>query len=330
MLNHEYDRSLKFSLKGLGDKSPRKSKEYGKKSSNKKYGKKKGNETSIIVGNDAYQSIASLSPVAGDFIDDVSAANEAAVSKNRNVEVTTTNATKASRTIKIKSSKSHGLNNREESGTNSGGSKATQGPELVIHFGDEVEMQPVLQDLKVQASKGVKNCLHQMGPKLRGKESHVIKLKNAHPELFNVSSKLTGGEFGDGYESFSPKTTYSILGKWGTEDSASARSGSEVPASTKDRQPFLKFKIPNNSNNGNQNVPSNFSTGTQNALPLPGKEEITYTRGKGGTVEEVLEGTLVVSIALDDGKTKTFRSREARNLFRLRSRNIDLDPRNRC
>ncbi|KAK4384237.1 hypothetical protein Sango_2735200 [Sesamum angolense] len=152
------------------------------------------------------------------------------------------------------------------------------------------------------------------GPKLREKDSHLIKFKNANSELSNISSKLTVGEFVDGYESVSPKNTYSILGKEGTEDTASVRSGYEVPvsrrtkyssmkpaedspisgdliddnssmpsisqASTKDRKPFLKFKIPKNSNNGNQNVPSNVSTGTQNPLPLPGKEEITYTRGQ--------------------------------------------------
>ncbi|XP_020553450.1 uncharacterized protein LOC105173340 isoform X2 [Sesamum indicum] len=379
ILKNEYSRSLKFSLKGLGDKSPRKSKEHGKKSSNKKYGKKKGNETSIIGGIDAYQSIggnadgpfgyntgdikneemqfsgelASLSPVAGDLTEGVSAANEAAVSKHKNVdEVTTTNVTKASRTIKIKSSKSHGLNTREETGTNNGGPKTTQGPKLVIHLGgrsrnatspprsegssfkrgQELPSSNGAEDTsqlkhpeyidrpdtgsKFGDSKGHKidHTDQKKGPKLREKDSHLIKFKNANSELSIISSKLTGGEFADGYESVSPKNTYSILGKRGTEDSASVRSGSEVPvsrrtkyssvkpaedspisgdliddnssipsisqASTKDRKPFLKFKIPKNSNNGNQNVPSSFSNVTQNPLPLPGKEEITYTRGQ--------------------------------------------------
>ncbi|KAL0289756.1 UNVERIFIED_CONTAM: hypothetical protein Sangu_2603800 [Sesamum angustifolium] len=355
ILKNEYGRSLKFSLKGLGDKSPRKSKEYGKKSSNKKYGKKKGNETSIIGGTDAYQSIggntdgpfgyntgdikneemqfsgepASLSPVAGDLTDGVSAANEAVVSKHKNVdEVTTTNVTKASRTIKIKSSKSHSLTNREESGTNSGGARTTQGPKLVIHLGgrsknatspprsegssfkrgqelpssnvgaeDTSQLKhPEYIDRpdtgsKFGDSKGHKidHTDQKKGPKLREKDSHLIKFKNANSELSNISSKLTGGEFVDGsgsevpvsrrtkYSSMKPAEDSPISGDL-IDDNSSMPSISQ--ASTKDRKPFLKFKIPKNSNNGNQNVPSNFSTGTQNPLPLPGKEEITYTRGQ--------------------------------------------------
>ncbi|KAL0373266.1 UNVERIFIED_CONTAM: hypothetical protein Sradi_3242300 [Sesamum radiatum] len=429
MLKNEYGRSLKFSLKGLGDKSPRKSKEYGKKSSNKKYGKKKGNETSftIIGGTDAYQSIggntdgpfgyntgdvkneemqfsgepASLSPVAGDLTDGVSAANEGAISKHKNVdEVTTTNVTKASRTIKIKSSQSHGLTNREETGTNSGGPKTTQGPKLVIHLGgrgrnattpprsegssfkrsqelpslngveDTSQLKhPEYIDRPDTGSKFGDSKGHKIdhtdqikGAKLRQKDSHLIKFKNANSELSNISSKLTGGEFVDGrrskYSSMKPAEDSPISGDL-IDDNSSIPSISQ--ASTKDRKPFLKFKIPKNSNNGNQNVPSNFSTGTQNPLPLPGKEEITYTRGQRskrrrpgqgdedatqwredtmkdftdanwilqklgkdaagkrvevhqasnkswhrGTVVEVFEGTSVVSIAFDDGKTKSF------------------------
>lgn len=162
-IKNEYGRSLKFSLKGLDDKSPRKSKEYGKKSSNKKYGKKKGNGTSLISGADAYQSLgghadgpsgqntgnnkneemqfssepaATFSPLAGSLTEGACAVSEAAVSKHKHVdEVSATNMTKTSRTIKIKSNKSHGLTNREEIQTNSGVPKNAQGPKLVIHLG---------------------------------------------------------------------------------------------------------------------------------------------------------------------------------------------------
>ncbi|KAI3448879.1 hypothetical protein Pfo_005544 [Paulownia fortunei] len=459
MLKNEFGRSLKFSLKGLGDKSPRKSKEYGKKSSNKKYGKKKGNETSLMSGTDAYQSFgghtdgpiehntgdtkneemqfsgepATFSPLAGSLTEGVSAVNEAAVSKHKYVdEVSATNVTRTSRTIKIKSNKSHGLTNREETGINSVVPKTAQGPKLVIHLGgrsrnttspprseaSSFKRGQDLTSLKVgtedtsqlknheyidrpdpatkfgdQKGHKIDHTDQVKGSNVREKDGHLIKLKNANSELF--SSKLTGGEFAEGYESVSQKNTHSVLGKRGTEDSASARSGSEVPVSrrnkyslmknaedgsvsgdliddsssipsisqaTKDRKPYLKFKIPKNSNNGNQNVPSNLSTGNQNPLPLPGKDEITYTRGQRskrrrpalgdedasqwrgdntmkdftdanwilqklgkdaagkrveihqpsnnswhrGTVIEVFEGTSVVSIALDDGKAKSF------------------------
>lgn len=139
--------------------------------------------------------------------------------------------------------------------------------------------------------------------KLRNKEGHMIKLKNSNSEPSNISSKLTGAEFSGGYESVSPK--YLGLGKRSIEDSSdvpvSKRSkhsslkhaedgsvsgdliddSSSIPSmSTKDKKPFLKFKIPKNSSNGNQNVPSNVNTGSQNPLPLVVKDEITYTRGQ--------------------------------------------------
>lgn len=161
-VKNEYGRSLKFSLKGLGNKSPRKSKEYGKKSSNKKYGKKRGNETSLISGvdtrsldgyadgpsgqntgnnkNDEMQlsnePVSTFSPVAGSLMEEAGAVNEAAASKHKYIdEISATNVTKASRTIRIKNNKSHGVASREEIGSNSGVPKTTQGPKLVIHLG---------------------------------------------------------------------------------------------------------------------------------------------------------------------------------------------------
>ncbi|XP_057790090.1 uncharacterized protein LOC131007027 isoform X2 [Salvia miltiorrhiza] len=435
-VKNEYGRSLKFSLKGLGNKSPRKSKEYGKKSSNKKYGKKRGNETSLISGVDTYRSLdgygdgpsgqntgnnkndemqlsnepaSAFSPVAGSLMEDTCAVTEAAASKHKYIdEVSATNVTKASRTIRIKSNKSRGFTNREEIGGNTGIPKTAQGPKLVIHLGGRSKntSPPMGQDKT--SSKGTEDTGQlkqhqehinrpdsaakfgeQKGLKLQVKDGPLIKLKNAS----NLGLSNIRG-FSEGHESVSPRNTYSILGKRSAEDSASARSGPEVPASrrskhtsighgedvsasgdliddssslpsvsqapTKERKPYLKFKIPKNSNNGNQIVSS---TGNQDSLPPPGKDEITYTRGQRskrrrpapgdedssqrhedstikdftdanwilqklgkdaagkrvevhqsssnswhrGTVVEVFEGTSVVSIALDDGKSKSFK-----------------------
>lgn len=160
LVKNDFGRSLKFSLKGLGNKSPKKSKEHGKKSSNKKYSKKKGNETSLTGGADTYQNLdgyidgpsgqntgnnkndnmlsteRTFSPIAGSLMDDASATNEAAASKHKYIdEVSATNITKASRTIKIKSNKSFGSTNKEEIGSNSGLPKTAHGPKLVIHLG---------------------------------------------------------------------------------------------------------------------------------------------------------------------------------------------------
>lgn len=144
---------------------------------------------------------------------------------------------------------------------------------------------------------------HVKGLKLHVKDGPLIKLKNAS------NSKHTGGGFSEGHESVSPRNTYSVLGKRSAEESAS-----EVPASrrsrhtsighgedasvsgdliddssslpsvsqapTKERKPYLKFKIPKNSSNGNQIVSSNLNIGNQDSLPPAGKDEITYTRGQ--------------------------------------------------
>ncbi|XP_073143653.1 uncharacterized protein [Henckelia pumila] len=156
MLKNENCRSLKFSLKGVGDSSPRKKKEYGKKSSNKKSGKKKGSENFFISGAGASQRLGghqdgpsfghrtcdnyneemqfSGEPAVGDRAAGICSVNEAAVSNHKYIdEVIETNRNKASRTIKIKSNKS--LGDREGIGNNSNVTKTAQGPKLVIHLG---------------------------------------------------------------------------------------------------------------------------------------------------------------------------------------------------
>lgn len=93
------------------------------------------------------------------------------------------------------------------------------------------------------------------------------------------------------FESVSPQSAQSMLGKRVNDDSSSARSGPEVnnyssikniedgptisksQALLKDHKPSLKFKIPNSSNSGNQNVQSNLNVGEQ-------KKDITYSRGQ--------------------------------------------------
>ncbi|KAL6560493.1 hypothetical protein OROGR_004052 [Orobanche gracilis] len=276
--------------------------------------------------------LATLSPMAGSLTEGVSAGNEAAVSKHKYVdEVLATNLTKTCRTIKIKSNRSRDLTSREETGISSGVPKTAQGPKLVIHLGGRsrsAASPPRSEPRRGQELTSIKGTgdssqlrhhefVYRDDPTNEysdQKGSKLIKLKNASSVLPNTSSKLTGGEFSDGYESISPRKTHSVLGKRSTEDIAYARSESEIPISkrnkyssikdaengsisgnlvdessskpyasqslSRDRKPSLKFKIPKNSNNENQSVPSSLNSGIQNSLSLPGKEEITYTRGQ--------------------------------------------------
>lgn len=167
VLKNEYGRSLKFSLKGLVEKSPRKSKEYVKKSSNKKYGKKKGNLVSPAGGAEAQQSFEGhddvtsfgyasadnrneqmqpsrsgepdslVSRVAGGLIDGTSSV-DAGVLKHKFIdEVTASNGNRAPRTVKIKNSKLKGsLNTGDDTGNQNSITKSSQGPKIVIHLGN--------------------------------------------------------------------------------------------------------------------------------------------------------------------------------------------------
>ncbi|XP_027106877.1 uncharacterized protein [Coffea arabica] len=165
VMKNEYGRSLRFSLKGVVDKSPKKSKEYGKKSSNKKSGKKKGHLMSIDSVHEAHQNFERhddassfgydnrteqvlssrsgepdgyFSPVAGSVNDGMCSVNQAGVLKHKFIdEVTASHNNRAHKTVKIKSNKPQGggLDNGDDSGNQSNMSRATKGPKLVIHIG---------------------------------------------------------------------------------------------------------------------------------------------------------------------------------------------------
>lgn len=166
IVKNEYDRSLKFSLKGLVDKSPKKNKEYGTKPSNKKSGKKKGYHASLISKSGAHQSFEGQSdpsstgynrdddknddmlshgsgehfssPVAGSLSEGICSINQAGVLKHKFIDdVTVGNASMKSRVVNIKSSKPHRLGVGNDTGKDASKSKIanTKGPKLVIHLG---------------------------------------------------------------------------------------------------------------------------------------------------------------------------------------------------
>lgn len=162
---NEYGRTLKFSLKGLVDKSPKKSKDYGKKSSNKKYSKKKGYQKSIVSKTEAQHNFDGLSdaqsmgystgdnkdedmhphrsggldiypyPVAGSLTEGVGSINHAVVVKHKSIEeVTASNENRTLRTVQLKSNIPQGVDNMD-TGKHVSKSKSTTGPKLVIHLG---------------------------------------------------------------------------------------------------------------------------------------------------------------------------------------------------
>ncbi|XP_021280478.1 uncharacterized protein LOC110413824 isoform X2 [Herrania umbratica] len=160
MSKNEFGRSLKFSLKGMADKSPKKNKEYGKKSSSKKYPKKKAYQASFIskgesqmspeenqdihsqgysLGEDRNNEVVSQrnegqdisSPVAG-----ICSTNQPGVLKHKLVdEVMVSDEDRTSRVLKIKSNKSHDLDSGDDTGKHCSKSKTVKAKKLVINLG---------------------------------------------------------------------------------------------------------------------------------------------------------------------------------------------------
>lgn len=346
LTKNEYSRSLKFSLKGWDDKSPGKTKEYGKKSSKKKYGKKKGNETSFASGTDTQNvgrhTDGQLFGYSGDnknekvqFSVEQSTSSygarilpdsEAAISNHKHVdEVTVPVGTKAPRTIKIKNNKPQSLTNSEDSGAHSGMVKTGHGPKLVIHLSgrnrnansppsrdasslkkgqhsnvgnedtSQLKHHESIERTNTATNYGDKKG-HKMNhvdqvksSKFQEKEAPLIKFKNVNSEVSNISSKHTGGDGASARRG--PEVPVSRKNKYSSIKSADdvptmsselVDDNSSLPpmsqASSEDHKPHFIFKIPKNSNTGNHNVPSNSTNG--NAVCLPGKQDITYSRGQ--------------------------------------------------
>lgn len=175
VLKNEHGRSLKFSLKGLADKSPKKNKDFGKKSSNKKSGKKKGHMVSLDSEVGAHQNLERdgdassfgfsavdnndeqkqsprsgepdgyFSPIAGSLTERTCSVNQAGVLKHKFIgEVTATQNNQAPKTVKIKNNKHQGgvSNNEDNSGNQTSMSRTTKGPKLVITIGPRTRNLP--------------------------------------------------------------------------------------------------------------------------------------------------------------------------------------------
>lgn len=179
---NEYSRSLKFSLKGWNDKSPKKTKEYGKKSSKKKYSKKKENEISFTSGTDGENlgrhpdgqlfrynigdnkneknqfsgEHATSSLDAGILTE---AFSEAAISNHKHVnKFTVASGMKTNKTIKIKNNRPRSLTNSEDSGM----LKTGQSPKLVIHLGGRnrnATSPPTCEASSLKMSNGMNSAI---------------------------------------------------------------------------------------------------------------------------------------------------------------------------
>ncbi|OMP04927.1 Zinc finger, PHD-type [Corchorus capsularis] len=263
MSKNEFGRSLKFSLKGIGDKSPKKNKEYGKKSSSKKYSKKKAYQASLISkgesqpsldGNQDIQSQGysmsedrnnevvshrkerqdSPSPVAG-----VCSTNQPGVLKHKLVdEVMVSDEDRTSRVLKIRSNKPHDLDSGDDTGKHGSKSKTVKAKKLVINLGARkinVTNSPVSDTSNFQREQHmisydgdrVEHPTKSRGVKIAGREGNLIKLGKIKSEVPESRSKAGVGNTSDGYRNDPVEHTRFVAGKGGIDSSrlAAAPSG---------------------------------------------------------------------------------------------------------
>ncbi|XP_024025733.1 uncharacterized protein LOC21395708 isoform X2 [Morus notabilis] len=166
-IKNEYGRTLKLSLKGLADNSPKKTKDFGKKYSSKASAKKKGYQAPAInkrepdlsfegqnaesfrynLGRDKNGGLLPQkdevpetysSPVAGSLshTEEICSINQPGVLKHKFVdEVMVSDEDRTSRVVRIKSNKSNDVDSGEDTGKHSGKSKTVKGKKLVINLG---------------------------------------------------------------------------------------------------------------------------------------------------------------------------------------------------
>ncbi|KAF3629515.1 putative tRNA-dihydrouridine(20a/20b) synthase [NAD(P)+]-like [Capsicum annuum] len=201
VVKNEHNRSLKFSLKGLVDKSPKKSKEYGKKSSYKKSGKKKGltgqNEGHPYapsggygagdVKNEelqAYRELDSFSSPVGSLTEGICSINQAGVIKHKFIDEVTGNTGK--RTVQMKGSKPRPLDG-DDVGIQTSMPKTSKGPKLVIHLRNKNTAGSPKSDAS--------SCQKEQDLTTSNGSEDVVQLReNEISERNDTAAKLGGGK----------------------------------------------------------------------------------------------------------------------------------------
>ncbi|XP_022756808.1 uncharacterized protein LOC111304502 isoform X2 [Durio zibethinus] len=235
MLKNEFGRSLKFSLKGIADKSPKKNKEYGKKSSSKKYPKKKAYQASLISKGESQLSFEGnldiqsqgyslaedrndetapqinegqdiSSPVAG-----ICSTNQPGVLKHKLVdEVMVSDEDRTSHVLKIKSNKSHDFDSGDDNGKQGSKSKTVKAKKLVINLGARkinVTNSPMSDASSFQREQNVisyngdrvDHSTKSRGLKIAGREGKLIKFGKIRSDIPELRSKVIAANSSDGY-----------------------------------------------------------------------------------------------------------------------------------
>ncbi|KAL8229802.1 hypothetical protein R6Q57_014702 [Mikania cordata] len=297
LVKNEHNRSLKFSLKGVVDKSPK------KKPASKKYGKKKGFGSPVFgktePRTDGQSDAQSIGFITGDSHKDESGDSEIAGSLTDAVW-SNNDAFVNNETRKMADKP---LNNK--------------GPKLVIHLGTRN---------KNEVSMNGENLDQTRGLKLRGKEGNTIKIKKLNSENLDVKPRVLFGKGSDNEshghkeKELKPllrlkfKNPYSeSLTTWGpsgVDDKSlvkGQRSKRKRPSPVMDNKSVLanKDEGASHSYEDDEIMDANWIIQKLGKDAIGKKVEIHQRSNNSwhkGSIIEVYEGTSIVSVTFDDGK----------------------------
>ncbi|XP_051145656.1 uncharacterized protein LOC127261370 isoform X2 [Andrographis paniculata] len=312
-------------------KSPKKSKDYRKKSS-KKYAKKKRSGTSSTNAADQNgQDEASLgydtgnnkkqdtqffgtpdtSPVIGSVMEVKTEANEAAASELKfGDEVIPTNVTKAMRTVRIKSNKYFSSTNSEEIETNSSVPKAAQGPKLVINLGGlgrntatpPRSEAPSIKRQDLILPNGSEDTIQpkhdEQGSEVCRQKDHRTYLKFKIPRNVSSGNHDVAGSSSTGDQDPVPDPIMDEYEITYTRGQRSKRRRPVAAAAAIDENKAIE-----DLSDANWILLKLGKDAAGKRVEVHQPSDDSWPRG---TVVEVSEGTSMVSIAFDYGKTESF------------------------
>eukprot|EP00258_Populus_trichocarpa_P048607 XP_024464626.1 uncharacterized protein LOC7467337 isoform X2 [Populus trichocarpa] len=237
-LRNDFGHSIKPSLKGIVSKSPKKSKDHGKKLWNKKYSNKKDSYAASIsktvpLQQDIHSCVHDLddyknddtesqakgglgrcsSPVPGivNHTEGTCSIYQPGGLKHKYVnEVMVSDGERTSKVVKIKSNKPRDLDSGYDTEKHAGKSKSVKAKKLVINLGArKINITSPKSDAQScqgeQDWKASNDAVDHTGKtkgliKFARREGNLIKFGKVKAEASNFSPKSDGGSHADGYE----------------------------------------------------------------------------------------------------------------------------------
>ncbi|KAI3731824.1 hypothetical protein L1987_63014 [Smallanthus sonchifolius] len=298
LVKSEQGRSLKFSLKGVVEKSPK------KKPASKKHGKKKGFHSPVFgqtggqstgfITSDNNKDESGESEIAGSLTDAVWSNNDV-IMNNETSRIT-------DKTLN------------------------TKGPKLVIHLGTRNKNVANLHPGNESSTNG-ENLDQTRGFKLRGKEGNTIKIRKLNPEHTDVKPRVSFGKGSDNVnhghkeKELKPLLRLKFKNLYSENLTTWAPSGVEDKSLVKGQRSKRKRPSPvmdHKASSAKEDEGASHSYDDDDEImdanwiiqklgkDAIGKKVEVHQRSNStwhkGTIIEVFEGTSAVSVTYDDGK----------------------------